>query len=116
MRFDVCSAIVTSMTSIVDVDYRAQALACASLGNRFRLHIMDLLVNTHIEHSVTGVCQWVGADLSRSTVTYHLAVLVRAGLVSQRREWPQIYNSATVLGQGLYVTTANIIEKNLYAN
>ena len=70
-----------------NVSYQQQATLLKALAHPSRLAMVDALGSG--EHCVCELQQLVGSDIS--TVSKHLAVLKRAGIVIDRREGVQIY-------------------------
>lgn len=62
--------------------YALKADVLAAAGNPIRLAVIDFLRNG--EQCVCDIASHVGAQ--RSNVSRHLAVLLKAGIVSQRKE------------------------------
>ena len=62
--------------------YKAKAEVIAAAGHPIRLAIIDFLKDG--EQCVCDIARFVGAQ--RSNVSRHLAVLLRAGLLEQRKE------------------------------
>ncbi len=60
-----------------------------ALGNKTRLHIMEVLASGEI--NVTVLCKKL--KLQQSIVSHHLGLLRVGGLVSRRREGKQIFYS-----------------------
>jgi ArsR family transcriptional regulator len=62
--------------------YKLKADVIAAAGHPIRLAIIDFL--RHGEQCVCDIAQYVGAK--RSNVSRHLGVLLKAGVVSQRKD------------------------------
>ncbi|MHC4563560.1 MAG: ArsR/SmtB family transcription factor [Planctomycetota bacterium] len=62
--------------------YKLKAAVIAAAGNPVRLAVIDFLRNG--EQCACDIAAYVGAG--RSNVSRHLAVLLKAGIVAQRRD------------------------------
>lgn len=79
------------MKQIMTLD--SAALCLGELGNPTRLAIFRLLVRAGPEGAVVGDIQR-HLDIPGSTLSHHLAHLVRAGLIKQRRDGRSLWCTA----------------------
>ena len=81
------------VNAITDDQEARTALMLAALGNEYRLRIFRLLVRAGDDGlNVGSLLEKI--DIPASTLSHHIAALRQAGLVSQRREGREIFNSA----------------------
>jgi DNA-binding transcriptional ArsR family regulator len=67
--------------------YERQATIIQAVAHPIRIAIVDLLESG--EHCVADVSSAIGAN--RSNVSRHLAILLRSGIVSARKDGLQVY-------------------------
>lgn len=73
-------------------DYEAKAKILKSLAHPTRLFLVDVL--SHGEQNVRDLTEMVGVDIS--TVSKHLSVLKRSGLVIDERRGLQVFYSLRI--------------------
>ncbi len=84
---------MNNQNTIVNDQETRSALMLAALGNEYRLRIFRLLVRAGDGGlNVGSLLEKI--DIPASTLSHHIAALRHAGLVSQRREGREIFNSA----------------------
>ena len=77
----------------IDDQETRTALMLAALGNEYRLRIYRLLVRAGDDGlNVGSLLEKI--ETPASTLSHHIAALRQAGLVNQRREGREIFNSA----------------------
>ncbi len=84
---------MNNQNTIVNNQETRSALMLAALGSEYRLRIFRLLVRAGDDGlNVGNLLEKI--DIPASTLSHHIAALRHAGLVSQRREGREIFNSA----------------------
>ena len=74
---------------MVEVSYERLATIFKALSDETRLHIIDML-------SCNELCAadiLASFNLSQSTLSYHMKILIDAGVVNSQRIIPQLYKS-----------------------
>ena len=84
---------MNNQNAIVNNQETRSALMLAALGSEYRLRIFRLLVRAGDDGLNVGSLL-EKLDIPASTLSHHIAALRHAGLVSQRREGREIFNSA----------------------
>ena len=84
---------MNNQNTIVNNQETRSALMLAALGSEYRLRIFRLLVRAG-DNGLNVGSLLEKIDIPASTLSHHIGALRQAGLVSQRREGREIFNSA----------------------